>query len=309
MKEKKAKELLEKYLSGAATAQEQGLVDEWYNAIEFKGTLSADQKQQLGSSAKEALQARTRPIRKIKLYRPWIQAAAAVVLIVLGSIWFTRYKPTQADQELIVLSNGSASTLLSLPDGSVVTLQAYSTLAYPRHFTKSERRVFLREGAAFFDVKHDEKRRFAVATSLGLDVKVLGTSFLVKAFAKQEEILIAVSTGKVAVDRQNERLGLLNRGEQLLFDKDTKTFRLSKNTEVKTVPIHFNGSTINEVAKKLAYVYNVKLKLDPSVDSKLKTTARFNSSLSITEMLGLICKLHQLRFKIAADQQTYILYK
>jgi len=309
MKEKKAKELLEKYLSGTATAQEQRLVDKWYNSIEFNGKVSAHQKQQLGSVAKKALQVRTSPIRKVKLYSPWIQAAAAVVLIVLGSIWFTKHKPDQAEQEMIVVTNGSAAKLLNLPDGSAVTLHAHSTLAYPRQFTKSERRVFLREGAAFFDVKHEEKRRFAVASSMGLAVKVLGTSFLLKSFAKQKEILIAVSTGKVAVDRYGERLGLLNRGDQLLFHKGTKTFTLSKNTEVKTVPIHFNGSTISQVTKKLAYVYNVNLKLDPSVDSKLKTTARFNSSLSITEMLSLICKLHQLKYRVAPDQQTYILYK
>lgn len=309
MKEKKAKELLEKYLSGTATAQEQSLVDKWYNSIEFNGKVSAHQKQQLGSVAKKALQVRTSPVRKVKLYRPWIQAAAAVVLLVLCSIWFTKHKPDQAEQEMIVVTNGSAAKLLNLPDGSAVTLHAYSTLAYPQQFTKSERRVFLREGAAFFDVKHDEKRRFAVATSTGLAVKVLGTSFLLKSFAKQNDILVAVSTGKVAVDRKGKTLGLLNRGDQLLFHKGTKTFTLSKNTEVKTVPIHFNGSTISQVARKLAYVYNVKLKLDPSVDSKLKTTARFNSSLSITEMLSLICKLHQLKYKVAPDQQTYILYK
>ena len=60
------------------------------------------------------------------------------------------------------------------------------------------------EGEAFFNVMRDEGKPFIVRTRQA-DVKVLGTSFNVKAYQEDELIAVSVRTGKVEVDMTRKR--------------------------------------------------------------------------------------------------------
>ena len=86
----------------------------------------------------------------------------------------------------------------TLPDGSVVWLNADSRLAYSDRFTASGSRAVRLEGEAFFDVKRDTLRPFEVEMGK-LRVKVLGTRFTAShmpAFNTEEVTLLS---GKVEV--------------------------------------------------------------------------------------------------------------
>lgn len=60
-------------------------------------------------------------------------------------------------------------------------MNACTTLKYPEHFDGKERKIEL-NGEAYFQVMRNEKKPFIVRTS-DFDVKVLGTSFDVKALS------------------------------------------------------------------------------------------------------------------------------
>lgn len=64
------------------------------------------------------------------------------------------------------------------------------------------------EGEAFFNVMRDEGKPFIVRTRQA-DVKVLGTSFNVKAYQEDELIAVSVRTGKVEVDMPESVMRLL----------------------------------------------------------------------------------------------------
>lgn len=55
--------------------------------------------------------------------------------------------------------------MLQLDGGSKVWVNAGSVIKYPVHFSTHERRVYLLEGEAYFEVARDEKRPFFVETS------------------------------------------------------------------------------------------------------------------------------------------------
>lgn len=309
MKVEKAKRLLEKYLSGVASTEEQEKIDSWYSSIEFTMNDEAHRKQLAGEHIKRQLQLRTNSKPKFTILRPWIGVAAALVIILLAQFFYKKSESNRVEGQLTIVSATHGDRSLSLPDGSLVTLKAQSTIAYPKHFSATERKITLREGEAFFDVHHEENRAFVVNTATNLSIKVLGTSFLVQSFSKQKHVSVKVSTGKVEVSRLQKKIGLLTRGDQLVFDKVTNSAILNKLTSVKAVPILFSGSRIGEVAAKVAYTYNINLLIGPSVDPNLKTTAKFNSSLDIEELLSLICKLHHLKYSVSADKTTYTIYK
>src|SRR5690606_22174812 len=82
-----------------------------------------------------------------------------------------------------------------LPDGSVVSLFHDTNIQVAENF--SENRLVKLSGEAFFEVKRDTLHPFRVE-SANLTTEVLGTSFLIKNLADQEEI-VAVKTGLVKV--------------------------------------------------------------------------------------------------------------
>ena len=92
-------------------------------------------------------------------------------------------------------NGGPASLRLPLPDGSVATLEAGSTLTY-QPFGLASRELSLR-GAALFAVAHDAARPFTVAAG-GFRTTALGTRFRVVSRA-DGRIRVRLLTGKVVV--------------------------------------------------------------------------------------------------------------
>ena len=81
-----------------------------------------------------------------------------------------------------------------LPDGSVVELRGAAQITVD--YAGRERRVSLREGEAHFDVAKDDMRPFVVSAR-GIDVRAVGTAFVVHLTARDVEVL--VTEGEVAV--------------------------------------------------------------------------------------------------------------
>ncbi|WP_455509668.1 FecR domain-containing protein [Butyricimonas paravirosa] len=85
---------------------------------------------------------------------------------------------------------------LTLADGSRVWLNAGSSLKYPEVFVGNKREVYL-SGEAYFEVKHNGKASFIVNTDK-MNVRVLGTSFNIKAYGDDPAIVTTLVTGKIA---------------------------------------------------------------------------------------------------------------
>jgi transmembrane sensor len=113
-------------------------------------------------------------------FRIWRRMAAAVALLLLTG---TVYLFVQRYNQEVRYTTGYGNTQkVTLPDGSVVTLNANSTLSFhPRWSSQQPREVWL-QGEAFFCVEEKPgggNAKFRVHTSY-LNVEVLGTQFNVK---------------------------------------------------------------------------------------------------------------------------------
>jgi transmembrane sensor len=101
-----------------------------------------------------------------------------------------------------------------LADGSQVTLDADSAIAV--HFTRGERHVELRRGAAFFQVTHTGEP-FVVEGGKG-ETRVLGTQFEVR--LQPNGAQVTVLSGRVGVKADvDEPQQILTAGQRLSYDR------------------------------------------------------------------------------------------
>ena len=168
-------------------------------------------------------------------YQKWQVYAAAVVFLAVAAFSIQLYSNNGNNA---VASNlkpineisvkPGAKTSLKLPDGSHVWVNSDSKLSYPETFQGNTREVFL-EGEAFFDIVKDPSHPFIVHTS-GIDVKVLGTAFNVKAYNSEPTIEATLVHGLIEVTKVNQSNAskvILKPHEKLIFNK----FAVGKNAE------------------------------------------------------------------------------
>ncbi|GAB4012493.1 FecR family protein [Spirosoma migulaei] len=152
------------------------------------------------------------PVIPLQQQSWWRWAAAASIILVAGlAIWLYRYTTTSTSspesyahltktaslplQEKVNTSNQPINVLLC--DGSLITLRPKSRVSYPKHFAKTSRTVYL-NGEAFFDVAKNPAKPFLIYANQTV-TKVLGTSFLVRAFEEEKAVTVTVRTGRVSV--------------------------------------------------------------------------------------------------------------
>lgn len=312
MTEEQAKQLLQKYLDGNATPTEIEKVERWYAIIKKEEVeISTSRKKEIGDQIFGKLQLAMREEKVKPFYQgSWFKIAASLLLIMSCTLAFWKFNgPVENDNNLITLTTkANEKRKLRLSDGSEIILGASAKISYPAKFTDSNRLVRLLEGEAFFDIAHEEKRPFRVNTNSGLNVKVLGTSFHVKSYQNSHKVEVAVATGKVAVMNNEQLLGTLVKDQQLEFDKHTGYAAIHHSETKQYVQFAFDGTTLQDVIRKLEYVYSIKITLTDARLAGLKCTASFNSKQRPEEILDIICSLHRIKFTQNQDHKTFKIY-
>jgi transmembrane sensor len=134
------------------------------------------------------------------------------------------HQPAPAGND-IYTANGSR-THLTLPDGTLVWLNAGSRLSYGKNFNTTTREVNL-TGEAFFDVAHDTQKPFLIHTAR-IDVQVLGTRFNVKSYPSDRTTEATLIRGSIEIsirDRPSEKI-ILRPDEKLVVANNTGALHL-----------------------------------------------------------------------------------
>ena len=129
-------------------------------------------------------------------------AASLLLVFTLGwSVYFNAFPGfgTQAQQ---FRTGVGQTTTVTLPEGSVVTLDAETEMRLRE--TPRERRVDLIAGRAFFRVAHDPSRPFTVNAG-GKSVRAIGTAFEVS--FEHGNMVVTLAEGKVRVEETGSGSG------------------------------------------------------------------------------------------------------
>lgn len=214
-------------------------------------------------------------IKRKKQFRYYIKIAASIIIILgLSSLFFfNQFQPSN----IITKSTEYGQKMrITLPDGSLVNLNAGSTLSYPEHFSNEERALTL-TGEAFFQVMRNEEKPFIVK-SQNLTTTVLGTSFNIKAFDSISNS-VAVVSGKVKVENSRQAM-ILNPNQQT--SQINGTLKMEEVNAKKLVDwtqgvLRFEDATLKNVMKSLERWYGVKFILKNSELEKCKFTGQFQN--------------------------------
>lgn len=208
MTKREFKDLLEKYLAGNCNQEETLLLEKFYDHFQKDDSWNhmLGSRSEMEEALLENIRRRIRKSEREEQFdrKNWMWpvlkiAATVAVLFALSLFSYLFILENQPNQEVLVdkaTIEGQKSTLI-LSDGTQVRLNSKSKVRFPEKFAQDRREIIL-EGEAFFEVARDESRPFIIKSG-DIRTTVLGTSFNVKAFEK-EDVQVTVATGKVKVE-------------------------------------------------------------------------------------------------------------
>ncbi|MCX2451800.1 FecR family protein [Pedobacter sp. PLR] len=258
--------------------------------------------------ATKEIQQRQQHSLKLKRKKTMLTMAAAIgfILISTGLLFF---HPFNDDNYLTVTVPKGETRQLVLPDGSTVWLNSASTFKYPKKFGK-KRMVYLLDGEGFFDIVHDDKVPFVVEAS-GIKTNVLGTSFVVKSYQALSTMSVAVVTGKVAVSDDQNQTSVLEKNEEVVYNKDHRkpTVLKVKAMERKAWNngnVILNAAYFEDLVLAVENAYQVKIKYDQQKFKNCQNSIRFNTKQSLREVLDLIKLIQGITYQIKEEKEVLI---
>lgn len=186
-----------------------------------------------------------------------------------------------------------------LPDGSLIYLNAASSLTYATSLNERGKRVVRLRGEGYFEISKDKSRPFVVETDKQ-KVEVLGTHFNINAYEDEPAIATTLLEGSVNVSAY-EKSQILKPGEQALTVNNGIRVR-SVNAESfidwKNGDFYLNNLDFRTAMRKIARWYDLEVIYDDSVQEDIQSTGYISRSSKLSSILRLIEKSGQVHFKI-----------
>ncbi len=196
-----------------------------------------------------------------------------------------------------------------LPDGTLVWLNASSSLEYPSVFIGDNRKVKL-TGEGYFEVAKVAKRKMPfIVLSKGQQVQVLGTHFNINSYPDEKSTKTTLLEGSVSVSViNNQRLSsdnvvpaILKPGQQsILMNGKTKIVQVQTDDVVawKNGYFMFNNESLEDVMRRVSRWYDVDVAYENLSSRKITffgTVSRFSS---ISQVLNILEQTGEVKFTI-----------
>lgn len=328
------KRLFKLYLQGGTNPQQEKILFRHLNnsknsSEEFAGLMEEAWEQEPVSpdhspEAKEGLdqiwtKIEQKQQKKDRNYHILKYAASVILFVSAGLGWYSyqKQKP-QTTIEWMSKTTGAGEKLrMVLPDSSIVYLGSESKLSWPVRFVKGSQRSIRLEGEAFFEVTHDTSSPFIVSAA-HLRTRVLGTSFNIYAYPKDQTFSVTVRTGRVAVsehkDGKVKSLSVLTPGMKLIYRDSSSKYAINTErvedikgwTENRFV---FRRENLGMMLDRLERYYNVHFVLKNPELAECHFNATFNNKSigQVMEQLRIMSG-NKIKYKISNDKNTIALW-
>ena len=259
-------------------------------------------------------------------------AYAAAIALLVATTWHYAGKPDTSDTPLKtteIYTPAGQRTKLTLDDGTVVWLNARSTLAYHSDF--SDNRQVVLTGEAFFEVAPNPGKPFTVATR-GVNITALGTKFNVNAYPENDETQVALIEGSVKVWNDAGQEILLQPDQQVHYrnnqltrqdeapDEEKLLIEEQRDNTLTLQPIEhkdyflwtngvysFDNEPLTQVFQKLERYYDVKIEVADASILDNEFTGKFRQQDGVDLILRMI--QHISHFKIQRKGETIVITK
>ena len=245
---------------------------------------------------------------KLSFLHYWQQVAAILLLPLLILSAYLYFKPASQIAETYqeLFTPYGTWSVVNLPDGSKVWLNAGSSLKYPTQFNDKQRVVSM-QGEAYFEVESDKEHPFIVKTKQ-LTVEATGTAFNVNAYAPDHVAAVTLVKGKVAVTLDQKKTISLSPGEKIDYNLATSLYNVNKTNTYKWCSwkdgiLIFRDDPLEYVFKRLGQTYNVEFILKDAELGKYSYEATFEGE-SLNEILRLLEMSAPIRCKEVSNRNS-----
>lgn len=308
--------LFQKYQQGLVSEEEKQLIAHWLIHLDVNPPFSDEQLEAMQQISQHSLKSHffpreIRPLRTTR-FRFWMGSVAASLLIlsVIACFFYFSNKGRHQSFHATAMEEITTGTgemkIISLADGTRITLNTQSRLKYPAKFSRNERAVFL-SGEAFFEVAHNPSRPFKVHTDQ-FRVHVLGTSFNIKAYGEDEELSVSVASGKVGIRpaAAKSKSYLLVPGDQLTWKRSSSKFSRSRMAVADIFlwqkgKFIFRNESLENISRELQRYYKVQFQFN----NKSLLTKQINLKIknqSIVTVMKALSISGEFRYKIELNK-------
>lgn len=258
----------------------------------------------------------SRQQRRDRVLLHFLRLAAIFIGPVMLAIGWYIGSNNRNDQSTPVLTWNTVTTprkhiaRCTLADGTEVWLNAGSSLSYPSNNQQNIREVKL-TGEAYFKVARDAGKPFIVITQQET-VKVLGTSFNLKAYPGEERIETTLDEGSLEILTQKSGIVArkLQPGEQAFYDTNTG------KTEINNIDANLSGSwregkfrfkdaDLKTIITKLDRLYDIKIYIKNPGLEKLRFRGMFSYDQDLLDALETLRHSAKLNFTIK-DREVWL---
>ncbi len=200
------------------------------------------------------------------------------------------------------IPRGGEYTLL-LADGTTVYLNAESELRFPKQFNGKYRKVYL-EGEGYFDVRRNEKQPFIVEVKQ-VEVRVLGTSFGVRAYMGEENVLTTLVQGRVNVEAGGKQVEL-SPGQQADFNREENRLTVAEVDVEQYVSwkdgrLVFDNKPLEFILEELSRWYSFDVFYANNELKRIPYSLNIKKHEHITHVLKFIERTGKVKFEINKD--------
>ena len=181
---------------------------------------------------------------------------------------------------------------LELPDGSLVWLNASSSIHFPTSFAANERRVEV-TGEAYFEVAKNLSKPFIAAVN-NSEVRVLGTHFNINSYNDEDDVTTTLLEGSVKFVN-GATANILKPGQQSQLAKNG-SITVVNNVDVDKVVAWKNGvfdfenTSIETIMRQLSRWYDVEIeykgKSDDLFIAEMRRNIKLSDALKALELTG-----------------------
>jgi len=202
---------------------------------------------------------------------------------------------------------------VQLPDGTLVWLNAASSLRYPTAFAGKERTVEI-SGEAYFEVAAAAGRPFMVKIGETAAVEVLGTSFNVNAYPDETGIHTTLLTGAVRVATLHTGAhALLQPGQQaqIAGSQPEAGIKIISNANISQIMawknglFNFENAGLQEVMRQLARWYDLQVVYENGVPD-MYFEGEMSREMSLSQVLAGLQQTG-VRFRIEEGRRLVVL--
>ncbi len=243
----------------------------------------------------------------------WAFAAAVVIpfiTIVLSAFYVKDVRNDMGNWKQVVIPCGERGQL-SLQDGTELWLGAGTRVIYPTCFSGKERKIFV-DGEVYAEVAHDPEHPFVISLS-DSDVKVLGTSFGLRAYNNDNDVELILIEGGVRFEIHSGTYKgniVMSPNEMVSFNRNSGTVE-HKHFQYGTYhswaldgSTYFFNEPLGDIAKQLSRRFNRQIVI---TDHDLLST-RFDVFMTNDKSLYDVLDIFEMNKSIKVEERDDIIY-